>query len=192
MRKFLVTLIAVATLGAGTALAQGGMWAGLSTGYPFGATLHFGMEDLISPGVDVRFNFRGNMVGDSAANGGYTATWGGLAFGVGADVLYSLSDLAVDSPVEPYVGGGLSLGLVSGSGTINPGNTPFAVSGLGWDLHGLVGAEYIFADHFGVFGEGQLGYGGAATAALDPTGHYIAQSGSGPTFALRLGVNYHF
>ena len=50
MRKFLVTLIAVAALGSGAAFAQG-YWAGVSAGYP-GAALHFGVED-VAPSLSV-------------------------------------------------------------------------------------------------------------------------------------------
>lgn len=98
MRKFLVTLVAVAALGAGAAFAQGGYWAGFSVGYP-GAALHFGIDD-ISPGLAVRVN----------AGYNYIAT----GFALGADVLY---DLAVDTgtaPIDVYVGGGVGLGIGAG------------------------------------------------------------------------------
>ncbi len=98
MRKFLVSLIAVAALGAGTAFAQGGYWAGFSVGYP-GAALHFGIDN-ISPGLAARIN----------AGYNYIAT----GFSLGADVLY---DLAVDTgtaPIDVYVGGGVGLGIGAG------------------------------------------------------------------------------
>jgi len=188
MRKFLVTLIAVAALGSGAALAQG-YWAGASTGYPFGVTLHFGIEDLLSPGVDLRVNLRGDLIRGSSTG----VTYSGFAVGVGADVLYSLSDMVTDSPVLPYVGGGLMLGFVSGSATTT-GSPPqtAGIGGISYDIHGLVGAEYPINPTWGVFGEGQLGYGAAAAAAADQFGNIVSASTSGLTFALRLGVNYHF
>ncbi|HZX00343.1 MAG TPA: hypothetical protein VFF10_09795 [Trueperaceae bacterium] len=99
MRKFLVSLIAVAALGTGTAFAQGGYWAGFSVGYP-GAALHFGI-DGISPGLAARVNAGYNYIG---AGG----------FALGADILY---DLAVDTgtaPIDVYLGGGVGLGIGTG------------------------------------------------------------------------------
>ncbi|MFA5550785.1 MAG: hypothetical protein WDA03_04130 [Trueperaceae bacterium] len=98
MRKFLIALIAVVTLGAGTAFAQSGYWAGFSVGYP-GAALHFGLED-VTPNLSVRVNAGYNYIGSG--------------FSVGVDGLY---DLAVDTgttPIDVYVGGGLGLGIGSG------------------------------------------------------------------------------
>ena len=98
MRKFLIALIAVVTLGAGTAFAQRGYWAGFSVGYP-GAALHFGLED-VTPNLSVRVNAGYNYIGSG--------------FAIGVDGLY---DLAVDTgttPIDVYVGGGLGLGIGSG------------------------------------------------------------------------------
>jgi len=98
MRKVILSLLAVAVLGAGSAFAQSGLWAGVSSGWP-GFAVHLGVEDVFAD-LDVRAN----------VNSTY-----GFAFGVGADVLY---DLAVDTgtlPLDTYVGGGLNLILVPGA-----------------------------------------------------------------------------
>lgn len=98
MRKFLIALIAVVTLGAGTAFAQSGYWAGFSVGYP-GAALHFGLED-VTPNLNVRVNAGYNYIG--------------TGFSLGLDALY---DLAVDTgstPIDVYVGGGVGLGIGAG------------------------------------------------------------------------------
>ena len=83
MRKFLIALIAVVTLGAGTAFAQSGYWAGFSVGYP-GAALHFGIED-VTPNLGVRVNAGYNYIGSG--------------FALGLDALY---DLDVDTGRDGY------------------------------------------------------------------------------------------
>lgn len=195
MRKFLIALFAVATLGAGTAFAQSGYWAGLSTGFPFGVSLHFGMEDLLSPGIDVRFNVKGSTFGGAVqtatstvlpAQTSPTATYSGFVFSVGADVLYNL-DLATDPNLNAYVGGGLDLGFASGSTT--PGDT--GIGGFVYDVHALGGAEYLITPEWGVFGEGQIGFGSKAVA-VNRNGTVAGETQSGLTFAIRIGGNYHF
>lgn len=183
MRKFLVSLIAVAALGAGAAFAQGGSWVGLSTGYPFGVTLHYGMEDLFSPGMDLRLNLRGDFGGGTLTGG---VTYSVFSVSVGGDLLYGLADLSTDPNLNPYVGGGLTLGFAGGSTSDG-----VSIGGLAYDIHGLAGAEYLVASSFGIFGEVQLGFGQAAAAAV-VGGTTVSQAVSGLTYALRLGVNYHF
>lgn len=99
MRKFLVSLLAVAVLGGGAAFAQSGYWAGVSAGYP-GAALHFGLEN-VSPNLDVRINAGYNYIGT-----------GGFALGV--DALYALPVDMGAAPIGVYAGGGLGLGIGSG------------------------------------------------------------------------------
>lgn len=183
MRKVIVALIAVVSLGAGTAFAQSGYWAGASTGLPFGITLHFGMEEVFTPELDVRFSLQGRSYGGRVAG----ETFSFFVVTVGADALYNL-DLDADPNLSVYVGGGLSLGLASGS--TSPSNVSHG--GAAYDIHALAGAEYLVAPNWGIFGEGQLGYGVVAGAAAAPGGTVVSATDSGATFALRLGVNYHF
>ncbi len=98
MRKFLIALIAVVTLGAGTAFAQSGYWAGFSVGYP-GAALHFGIED-VTPNLGVRVNAGYNYIGSG--------------FALGFDALYDLDVDTGTTPIDVYVGGGLGLGIGAG------------------------------------------------------------------------------
>lgn len=100
MRKLLVSLIAVAALGAGTALAQGAYWAGISVGYP-GASLHFGVED-IAPDFSVR------------VNAGYSYV-GTVGFALGVDGLYELPVDMGDTPIDVYAGAGLGVGVGGGA-----------------------------------------------------------------------------
>ena len=99
MRKLLVSLIAVAALGAGATFAQGNYWAGVSAGYP-GAALHFGIDN-VSPGLAVRLNAGYNYIG----TGG---------FALGADMLYDLPVDLGDTPIDVYAGGGVGLGIGAG------------------------------------------------------------------------------
>jgi hypothetical protein len=121
MRKFFVSLVAVSVLGLGGAFAQvvttqadvdSPYWAGFSTGFPFGANLHFGLSDALGEGMDVRVN--------SSLGLGF--------FGIGADLLFDLPVDTGTTPVDVYFGGGPNVGFVAG----------IAIVGL--DLFG--GAEY--------------------------------------------------
>ena len=96
MRKLILSLLAVAVLGAGSAFAQSGLWAGISSGWP-GAALHFGVENAVA-GLDVRANV--------------TSTYG-FALGLGADVLYGLDVDLGALPLDTYVGGGLGVVFLS-------------------------------------------------------------------------------
>lgn len=97
MRKFLISLIAVAVLGAGAAFAQSGYWAGVSAGYP-GAALHFGLSD-VTPDLDVRVNAGYNYIGSG--------------FALGVDALYHLP-FDTGAPIDLYAGGGVGLGIGTG------------------------------------------------------------------------------
>lgn len=163
MRKYVIALLAVITLGAGPAFAQSGSWAGASVGYPFGVGVHYGMEDLFAPNLDLRVGARVDFIG---------------AFGItlSGDLLYNL-DLADDPNVNVYTGGGVNAGFVSVLGA-----SVFIV-----DLHGLFGAEYMFTPQWGAFGEAQLGFGMVGVSGLGGAG-----TAWGLTYGVRLGANYHF
>jgi hypothetical protein len=95
MRKLLLSVLAVAVLGTGSAFAQSGFWAGISGGYP-GAEVHFGVENVFQ-GLDLR------------ANVGYSYGVGALT--IGADVLYGLAVDTGTLPLDTYVGAGATLVL---------------------------------------------------------------------------------
>jgi hypothetical protein len=95
MRKLVISLLAVFVLGAGSAFAQSGVWAGASVGWP-GAAIHFGVENVVQD-LDLRVN-----VGSS---------YNFRSFSVGADALYGLNvDVGV-LPLDTYVGGGFAIGI---------------------------------------------------------------------------------
>lgn len=126
MRKLIATLLALTVLGFGSALAQEGVdntvavdsdyWAGISTGWPFGVNVHFGVEDVIGQGVDLRAN---------------AALGLGAQFGLGVDALADLP-VDLDNPdLGIYAGGGLNFGFAGGT--------------FGFGLGLLVGGEYRLA-----------------------------------------------
>jgi len=99
MRKLILSLLAVAVLGAGSALAQSGFWAGVSAGYP-GAVVHFGVENVFA-GLDIRANVGYQYVGVTGV-------------GLGADVLYGLAVDTGTLPLDTYLGAGLQFGIGEG------------------------------------------------------------------------------
>ncbi len=148
MRKFLVSLIAVAVLGAGAAFAQSGYWAGFSVGYP-GAALHFGLED-VSPNLDVRINAGYNYIGT-----------GGFALGV--DALYHLPLDMGATPIDVYAGGGLGLGIGSGValGLNLFAGGEFSLAGSGMPEGGIfleVGPALGFTPNFNLGVTARLGF----------------------------------
>lgn len=145
MRKFLLMVLAAAVLGSGAAFAQddmmdnGGQWFGVSTGFPVGLVLHYGMADLIRPGIDLRAN-----VSAFTFFGDY------FYINAGADALYHLNlETENDLPLDVYVGGGANVGL----GLSSLG------SSFGVGIQALGGAEYMITDQFGAFGELRVGVG---------------------------------
>jgi len=99
MRKLIISLLAVAVLGAGAAFAQSGTWAGVSAGWP-GAALHFGLKNVVQ-NLDVRANLGYNYVG-------------GFSFGV--DALYALNLDTGPEPINTYLGAGV--GFAFGVGLV--------------------------------------------------------------------------
>jgi hypothetical protein len=96
MRKLILSLLAVAVLGTGSAFAQSGLWAGISSGWP-GAALHFGVENVVAD-LDVRANITSTYV---------------FGIGLGADVLYDLDVDLGTLPLDTYVGGGFDIVFLS-------------------------------------------------------------------------------
>ncbi len=120
-------------------------WFGVSTGFPLGLNLHYGLNDIIVQDLDLRIN--GNLFAGSLNPLQ-------MVLGIGVDGLYNLEN--PDSPnLGIYLGGGL--GTVLFLGSVN-GN-------FGLDVHGLAGAEYRFAE-YGVFGEVNVGTGFASSYGL--------------------------
>jgi len=161
MRKFLLMVLAAITLASGAAFAQDDMmtdsssWAGVSTGFPFGLVLHYGLEDLIAEDIDLRGNLS-------------AVTFFGSFFfvNVGADALYQLNlETVNDLPLDVYAGGGLNVGVGIGDGVSFTGS-----------VRALGGAEYMFTDTIGAFGEVRIGVG--VLQLFQPS--------------LSVGVNYHF
>ncbi len=181
MRKFVLSVLAVAFIGSGAALAQSGSWAGASVGFPLGFSVHYGMKDLFGPNLDVRASLSGSFSGGSFAGGSYRS----FSVGIGADLLYDLGSLTDLAQLNPYAGGGLSLGFAGASST--SGGTTVSGSGVAYDIHGLAGVEYLFSPEWGVFTEFQLGFGSAVVGVAGSTAAV-----SGITYGARLGVNYHF
>lgn len=132
MKRTITLLVFLLAFTLGSAQAQN--WFGVRTGYPLGFTVHYSIEDAISPQFDLRVsaNFR---VYDSNVN-----------FGVGLD---ALSTVSIEPPFEVYIGGGAAID-VGGPGP-------------GLELHGLAGGEFRFTDAgldpLGIFGEVTLGVG---------------------------------
>lgn len=121
-------------------------WFGVSTGFPIGLNMHYGLNSIITQDLDLRFN--GTLVA-----GSFSPLQ--MILGIGVDALYNF-----DNPDDPqlgvYAGGGLGgvvyIGAVTG--------TPFNI-----DIHGLVGAEYRLSD-YGVFGEVTVGNAFASNFGL--------------------------
>ena len=131
MTRLMLIFAALAVLALGTANGQGN-WFGLRSGYPLGVTLHYGMANAFSPGVDMRISANLRIRG------------GDVSFGVGVD---ALSVVMVEGPFEVYVGGGPSL--------------DFGGRGALFGVHGLAGGEFRFRDlnleQLGIFIELALG-----------------------------------
>jgi len=147
MRKLILSLLAVAVLGAGSAFAQSGLWVGVSSGWP-GAALHFGVENVVN-GLDVRANLN--------------ATYG-FAFSVGADVLYGLDVDLGALPLDTYVGGGLSLLFVTGAVGVGLGafgGVEYRLTELDLPQAGIfleIGPDILVVPTFGFGINGRLGF----------------------------------
>jgi hypothetical protein len=107
-------------------------WFGVRTGYPLGITLHYGIENGLDNGFDLRIS--GNL----------RAYGNKVEVGIGID---GMNDIIQDGPFSLYLGGGPSLDFGGGGALLG--------------LHGLVGGEIRLSGaglgSFGIFVEGSLG-----------------------------------
>jgi hypothetical protein len=107
-------------------------WFGVRTGYPLGITLHYGIENGLDNGFDLRIS--GNL----------RAYGNNVEVGIGID---GMNDIIQDGPLSIYLGGGPALDFGGGGALL--------------DLHGLIGGEFRLSGaglgSFGIFVEGTLG-----------------------------------
>lgn len=122
-------------------------WFGVRSGYPLGVTLHYGIDNALSNGFDLR------------VSGRVTASGGSARFGIGVD---AMTTVAAEGPFSVYLGAGPAL--------------EFGNGGAWLDIHALGGGEFRFVDlglpQLGLFLEATLGgsFGlGAGSAAQIPT-----------------------
>ncbi len=142
--KRLILALTLALLVLGSASAQSN-WFGLRSGYPLGVTLHYGIQNGFSPGIDLRVSANMRVRG------------GNVNFGVGVD---ALNVVTVEGPFEVYIGGGPAIDVGGG--------------GVLLDIHGLVGGEFRLRDagleQLGLFAELALGAGiGIGRPSIIPT-----------------------
>lgn len=167
MRKVLLSMLAVALLGAGSAFAQSPamgvqyattQYAGVGIGYPF--QVYYGMENMLGDNLDLRVRLSSYF-------------WN---ISLGADVIYDVAYLD-SAPVRIYVGGGPNLDMLFLGG----------INSFGVGISGLGGAEYRFDENWGAFAELGIGYTFyfGNLAGLNAFGLGFAPRGA-------LGVNYHF
>lgn len=123
-----LALLLVLVLGS----AQAQNWVGLRTGYPLGVTVHYGIENMISPSTDGRISANLRVRG------------GDVDFGVGFDVLETVH---VEPPFQVYLGGGPAV--------------EFGGAGALFEVHGLAGGEFFLSDldleELSIFAEFSLG-----------------------------------
>lgn len=128
------TLAVVFALGlfVGLPYASADNWFGVRTGYPLGVTLHYGIENALSNGFDLR------------VSGRIVARGGSARVGIGID---AMTTVVRERPFSVYVGAGPAIAFGNG--------------GAWLDLHALGGAEFRFYDlglsPLGIFVEATLG-----------------------------------
>jgi hypothetical protein len=107
-------------------------WFGVRTGYPLGITLHYGIENGLDNGFDLRIS--GNL----------RAYGRNVEVGIGLD---GMNDIVRDGPLSIYIGAGPALDFGGGGALL--------------DLHGLIGGEFRLSagglGDLGIFVEGTLG-----------------------------------
>jgi hypothetical protein len=157
MRKLFVSILAVSALGLGGALAQvvtvdteadTPYWAGISSGFPFGANLHFGLSDALGDDMDLRVN--------TSLGFGY--------FGAGADLLFGLPVDTGTTPIDIYVGGGPTAAFAFGIAVIGVnvfGGAEYRLSEAGFSAGGVfaeVGPSIAFVPVFAAGASVKLGF----------------------------------
>jgi hypothetical protein len=129
MKRFLGLTIALLLFTSAQAQQN---WFGVRTGYPLGITLHYGIENGLDNGFDLRISGNLRAYGNS------------VEVGIGLD---GMNDIIQDGPLSVYIGGGPALDFGGGGALL--------------DLHGLVGAEFRLSgaglNSLGFFVEGSLG-----------------------------------
>lgn len=145
----LMALVAalVVFIAASNASAQN--WFGVRSGYPLGVTLHYGIDNALANGFDLR------------VSGRVTAHGGSARFGIGVDAMRTV---AFEGPFSVYLGAGPAL--------------EFGNGGAWLDIHALAGGEFRFVDFglapLGLFIEatlgGSFGLGSGATAQVPTFG----------------------
>jgi hypothetical protein len=131
MKRYLFLVLAVVMF---TVVQAQENWFGVRTGYPLGLTVHYGIENGLDNGFDVRIS--GNL----------RAYGNNVEVGIGLD---GMNDIIQDGPLSIYIGAGPSLDFGGGGALL--------------DLHGLVGGEFRLSagglGDLGIFAEGTLGAG---------------------------------
>lgn len=129
-KRLIAPLLLIFLLLAGTAQAQN--WFGIRSGYPLGVTVHYGIDNGLARGFDLRISGR------------VYARGGNVTAGIGVD---ALRDVTIEPPFSVYIGGGPAVEFGTGLFLL--------------DVHGLVGAEFRFIDlglpELGLFLEGSIG-----------------------------------
>ena len=145
MKKWLLTLTALFALSFSATLAQDStsvmdrsadnVWAGISTGFPFGATLHLGVDDVLVDNADVRAIV--SVFGDRV--------------GVGADALYGFDNVGETQGLDVYLGAGpvLSIGNDFVFGVNGFGGLEYRLASVGF----APGGVFVEAGPFVGFGD---------------------------------------
>ncbi len=163
MRKYLLSLLLILSIGSIASAQQSGNYAGGSTGYPHIIAAHYGFAELFGSDIDLRLSASFSLQNVS----GMAATGGTLT----GDALFHFRSGGLSAP---YAGGGLTLGIGSVAG---------GASGFMWDIHGLGGYQYQLNPDLSAFGELSVGF-----RSYHAGGHSLSGLGLG----LRVGANYYF
>ncbi len=115
-------------------------WVGISSGYPLGGVLHFGIDNMWNE-ADLRLN----LAAASASSGSGFSSF--FIYG-GADLLFDIKPLPHDLSI--YAGGGLLLGILLSD----------AANAFGINARGIGGLKWRPIQEISVYLEPQLALGG--------------------------------